>query len=265
VSRIHKYPRTHHLEGSRLQPGDEDLDSVPFRELRDHYLVIEEKCDGANAGISFDAGGRLWLQSRGHFLTGGAREKHFNLFKQWAHGHADALRGALADRYVLYGEWLHAKHTVFYDRLPQYFLEFDVLDTQTGAFLSTDSRRELLRGLPVASVPVLWSGRGIDREGLVALVGRSLYKGPDWRERLLATAAAKGLDAERVWRETDPSDLMEGLYVKAEEPGERVVDRYKYVRADFLTRVLDSGTHWLKRPLVPNLLASGAADGGGAP
>ena len=27
---IHKYPRTPHLEGSRLQPGDEDLDAVPL-------------------------------------------------------------------------------------------------------------------------------------------------------------------------------------------------------------------------------------------
>ena len=27
---IRKYPRTPHLEGSRLQPGDEDLSQIPF-------------------------------------------------------------------------------------------------------------------------------------------------------------------------------------------------------------------------------------------
>ena len=81
---LHKYPRTHHLEGSRLQPGDEDSRSVPFADLAGRHLVVEEKLDGANAGMSFDAAGRLWLQSRGHFLTGGAREKHFALFKRWA-------------------------------------------------------------------------------------------------------------------------------------------------------------------------------------
>jgi hypothetical protein len=264
MNRMHKYPRTHHLEGSRLQPGDEDLSSTPFTELENRYLVIEEKLDGANAGISFDAEGRLWLQSRGHFLTGGVREKHFNLFKQWAHCHAAALRSALTDRYVLYGEWLYAKHTIFYDLLPHYFLEFDVLDTQTDIFLSTDRRRELLCGLPIASVPVLWRGHARSLEELVALVGPSLYKGPDWRERLLQAAASKGQGAERVWRETDRSDLMEGLYVKVEEPGERVVERYKYVRADFLTSVLDSGSHWLKRPIVPNQLASGADIFGGS-
>jgi hypothetical protein len=67
---------------------------------------------------------------------------------------------------------------------------------------------------------------------------------------------AKGLDAERVWKETDRSDLMEGLYIKVEEDG-RVVERYKYVRASFLTSVLDSGGHWLKRPIVPNQLRDG--------
>src|SRR5262245_29937714 len=102
---ILKYPRTHHLEGSRLQPGDEDLESVPFSQVAGRFLVVEEKLDGANAGIRFDAEGKLWLQSRGHFLSGGVREKHFNLFKQWANCHANDLRDILGDRYVLYGEW----------------------------------------------------------------------------------------------------------------------------------------------------------------
>src|SRR5687767_5508887 len=108
--KMHKYPRTHHLEGSRLQPGDEDLDQVPFDDLRGRSIVVEEKLDGANAGLRFD-GGRLWLQSRGHFLTGGVREKHFHLFKQWASAHAYALGDRLGDRHAVYGEWLYAKHT----------------------------------------------------------------------------------------------------------------------------------------------------------
>src|SRR5947207_15347661 len=117
---LHKYPRTHHLEGSRLQPGDEDSQRVPFAALAGRRLVVEEKMDGANAGLSFDADGRLWLQSRGHFLTGGPREKHFNLFKQWAHTLAPDLWPLLGPRFVMYGEWLYAKHTVFYDALPDY-------------------------------------------------------------------------------------------------------------------------------------------------
>jgi hypothetical protein len=261
---LHKYPRTHHLEGSRLQPGDEDLSAVPFARLAGRFLVVEEKLDGANTGLSFDADGKLWLQSRGHFLTGGVREKHFHLFKQWANAHTAALRPALADRYVLYGEWLYAKHTIFYDRLPHYFLEFDVLDTQIGAFLSTERRRELLAGLPIASVPVLRTGPAWTLQELVALIGPSLYKGPDWRERLTAVCAARGVDGDHAWAETDHFDQMEGLYLKVEEGG-RVVERYKYIRPSFLTSVVDSGTHWLKRPIVPNQLAGGVDLFGGRP
>ena len=58
---IKKYPRTPHLEGSRLQPGDEDLSQVRFSEIAGRHLVIEEKCDGANSAISFSEDGELFL------------------------------------------------------------------------------------------------------------------------------------------------------------------------------------------------------------
>ena len=37
-----------------------------------------------------------------------------------------------------------------------------------------------------------------------------------------------------------------------------VVERYKYIRAGFLTSVLNADSHWLDRPIVPNLLEPGA-------
>jgi hypothetical protein len=250
---IQKYPRTPHLESSRLQPGDEDLDSVPFRQIQGRFLVVEEKCDGANAGLRFDGEGRLWLQSRGHYLMGGAREKQFHLFKQWANTHAAALFDRLGSRYLLFAEWLYAKHTVFYDQLPHYFLEFDVVDTENGDFLSTPRRRQLLEGLPLVPVPVLWTGAAERLDELRRLIGPSLYKSPSWRDALREAALEAGLDPQRVVQETDGSDLMEGLYIKVEEEG-RVVERYKLVRASFLNSVLDSGSHWMKRPIVPNRL-----------
>ncbi|WP_017599911.1 RNA ligase family protein [Nocardiopsis lucentensis] len=251
---LHKYPRTRHIRGSRLQPGDDDLSATPFRDLAGRHLVVEEKLDGANAGISFDAEGRLRLQSRGHFLTGGPRERQFAPLKAWAATVAPLLRPRLGDRYVLYGEWLYAKHTVFYDALPHFFCEFDVLDTREGVFLSTPRRRELLEGTPVVSVPVLYSGPLSDLAGLTRLVGPSTCRTPNWRRALAEAARAGGADPERALAESDGSDLMEGLYVKVEED-DRTVDRYKWVRAEFTTAVLDSGTHWLDRPVIANGLA----------
>jgi hypothetical protein len=246
---IFKYPRTQHLEGSRLQPGDHDLEQVPLRELRGRYVVVEEKLDGANSGISLDSDQRLRLQSRGHVLTGGPRERQFDLFKRWASAHAAALEQACSNGLTIYGEWLYAKHTIFYDALPHYFLEFDIRDS-AGAFWSTARRREHLAAFPmVRSVPVVWEGIVDDERALPKLVTHSLYKSPRWKDRLAEIAPGTGL-------ETDPSDDAEGLYLKIEENGV-VTQRLKWIRWSFLSSVLDSGSHWMDRPIVPNELAEG--------
>jgi hypothetical protein len=251
-----KYPRTPHLQGSKLQPGDEDLEQVPLRSLRGRHIVVEEKVDGANCAISFTREGELRLQSRGHYLQGGPREKQFGPLKTWAASLTNKLWQILGQRYVMYGEWLYAKHTVFYDRLPHYFLEFDIFDRQDQVFLSTSGRQKMLHGQPISSVPVLAVGDGelLARPG--ALVGRSRYKSAHWRDSLLAATAARALCPDRIWQETDPSCLAEGLYIKVEEDGV-VRERSKWVRPDFLQVILGSGSHWHDRPLLPNLLVPG--------
>ena len=254
---ILKYPRTRHILDSALQPGDEDLERETFAAIAGRHLVIEEKVDGANSAISFDSEGKLLLQSRGHYLTGGARERHFALFKSWASTIAGRLQPVLNDRYVVYGEWLFAKHTIFYDALPHYFLEFDVFDRSDGAFLSTDRRQNLLRDLPLCSVPILHDGLVETPDDVVALVGRSGFKSGRWLETLKAMAAEKPHRIDMVIRQTDPSDLMEGLYIKVEEAG-RVEARYKYVRPDFMTTVINSESHWQSRPILKNTLVSGS-------
>ena len=253
---ILKYPRTQHIEGSRLQPDDEDLDAVPFSEIAGRHVVIEEKMDGANCGISFSAAGELRLQSRGHYLTGGPREKHFTLFKQWAAAYTAALWDRLGDRYVLYGEWLYAKHTIFYDALPHYLMEFDLFDTRDVVFLDTPRRAKLLVGVPLPQVKVLFAGTLRRLGELTSLVGPSHYMRDGHLERLRATCERLGLDADRAVRETDRTNLMEGLYIKIEE-GAAVTGRYKFVRADFLTAVFEAEGHWLHRPIIPNQLCEG--------
>ena len=250
---MQKYPRTPHIQGSRLQPGDEDLDSVPFSMIANEYVVVEEKVDGANAAISFNSQGQLLLQSRGHYLTGGVRERHFNLFKQWANSHYAALWDVLGDRYILYGEWLYAKHTVFYDSLPHYFLEYDLWDRSISQFLSTAARKEVLKGLPLVAVPVLFSGKLQSHQQLVGLLQQSQFIQVGHIERLRELCIEQGLDGDRSIQQTNQSLLMEGLYIKVETV-ELTVARYKYVRADFLTTILQADSHWLSRPIIPNQL-----------
>ncbi|MCL2714688.1 MAG: DNA ligase [Alphaproteobacteria bacterium] len=251
-----KYPRTPHLAGSRLQPGDSTSGQVSLAEITGGDLIFEEKIDGANCAVSFDAGRRLMLQSRGHVLHGGASEAQFALFKAWAHAQEPMFRDLLEGRFVLFGEWCFAKHTVFYDALPHFFHEFDIYDRNREVFLSTAARQRMLDGTPIVSVPVLHHGHLPKGTSPRRLIGRSLYKSHHWHDALEDAAAIAGLDVARVLAETDASDLAEGLYVKHED-GDRVIGRYKYVRADFCQAILDSGSHWRERPILPNRLAPG--------
>ena len=251
---IIKYPRTQHLEGSRLQAGDEDLTQVPFSEILGRHIVIEEKIDGANTALSFDSQGNLLLQNRGHYLYGGHRERHYNLFKNWANLHKDAFFDVLEDRYIMYGEWMYAKHTIFYDALPDYFMEFDIYDRTNDVFLSTDERKKLTCRLPmIYSVPVLAKGVFTKKEEVLSYLGNSNYITENHIETLRLISKQADVDVERQCRETDPSLTMEGLYIKAEENG-IVTERVKYVRASFLQCVNESQTHWQHRPIIPNQL-----------
>ena len=62
---ILKYPRTPHVSGSRLQPGDDDVKVVAREALEGVSFIIEEKLDGSNCGISFAPDGSLILQIGG--------------------------------------------------------------------------------------------------------------------------------------------------------------------------------------------------------
>lgn len=249
--KIIKYPRTPHIEGSRLQPGDEDLSRRSISELTGHHLVLEEKIDGANCAVSFTDEGELRLQSRGHFLTGGPREKHYELLKQWAAVHRDKFYDVLGSRYIMYGEWMYAKHSIYYDALPHYFMEFDILDRDTDRFLDTPSRHALIQNLPVCSVPVLAEGVFSTREEITSHLGDSRFISADHINNLRATCERLGVDAEMICRQTENCRTMEGIYIKVEENGE-VTDRMKFVRNSFLQTEEKSDQAWLDRAIIPN-------------
>ncbi|MFT0213996.1 RNA ligase family protein [Pseudomonas sp. F1_0610] len=251
-----KYPRTAHIESSRLQQGDFDHEQTPYTALQNSYIVVEEKLDGANCAISFSLNGQLHLQSRGHYLTGGGSERQFNLLKQWAMVHEQWLYQRLSSRYVMYGEWLHKKHSVFYDKLPHFFCEFDIWDREQCLFLSTAQRQQLLDQGPVLSVPVLYQGTAPRTlKQLLALITPSLAKSKYWKAAFEQTIREQKLDLTKAWRQCDSSDLMEGLYIKV-ETDTQTVDRFKWVRHDFVQTLLEAGEHHLKQPYIANQLDS---------
>lgn len=233
-----KYPRTQHLFGSKGTEDDKHLgrkESEAF--IADPSLIVEEKLDGTNVGIHFTTRGRMVLQCRGHEITE-VMHPQYDLFKQWTSVKRPVLEAMLGSRFILYGEWLYAKHSVHYRALPHYFFEFDIYDKDAGQFLDLATRLQMLDGTGLHTVSVLRRGPAAVEE-LRALIGPSAFD--------------SAFDNPVTGR-TD--HLMEGLYVRTEAGG-HVTGRAKIVRPEFVEKVKQS-EHWQHQAMVPNELAKGA-------
>ena len=233
-----KYPRTPHLFGSTGTDDDRHLsrrESEAF--IRDPSLIVEEKLDGTNVGIHFTTRGRMVLQCRGHEIRAGMHPQ-YDLFKQWTVTKRPVLEATLENRYILFGEWLYAKHSVQYRNLPHYFFEFDIYDKETAHFLDLKTRLAILKGTGIHTVPVIHRG---------ALTAEQL-------PRLIQASAFDSLFEKPTTGQ--PDHLMEGLYLRTEANG-IVTGRAKFVRIEFVEKVKQS-EHWQHRTMVPNLLAKGA-------
>lgn len=231
-----KYPRTPHLFGSRGTSDDNHLgerESLGF--LADDSLIVEEKIDGTNVGIHF-AGGELLLQCRGHQITNGMHPQ-YDLFKQWAMVKRGVLEERLGERFIMYGEWVYAKHSIFYRELPHFFFEFDIFDKSTAAFLTLEKRLELLTESGIETVPIVHHGP-LERAALADLIGPSAFG---------------SVFEHPVSGQQD--NLMEGLYFRTEDES-GVTGRAKFVRPEFVEKIKQS-THWQQQVMVPNELADG--------
>jgi hypothetical protein len=233
-----KYPRTPHLFGSKGTDDDKHLgEAESYRFLNDQSLIVEEKLDGTNVGIHFTSNGVMVLQCRGHLITEGMHPQ-YDLFKQWAAMKRPVLEERLMDRFILFGEWLFAKHSIHYRRLPHYFYEFDLFDKEIEDFLSLERRIDLLEGINVHTVPVIHRG-SLNRDRLVSLIGPSRFD--------------SGFE-NPLTKQTDHS--MEGLYLRTEANGV-VTGRAKFVRFEFVEKVKQS-EHWQHQAMTANRLEAGA-------
>ena len=122
-----KFPRTAHvLDAGGTAVSRDDL-LLPDSEAAQFFdgvtvVVAEEKVDGANLGISLTKDYEIRIQNRAHYVN---TETHtqFRSLDAWVSDNAWAICQLLKpEDEILFGEWLYARHTVPYDRLPSYFL-----------------------------------------------------------------------------------------------------------------------------------------------
>jgi hypothetical protein len=226
-----RFPHTPHLAwlGTGQPRDDKVLASSEVSELLSQEVVVEEKVDGANLGLSVDESGDLRAQNRGAYLSLAEGHGQWKSLKRWVDARTPALADALFPDLILFGEWCYAVHSVRYTRLPDWFLTFDVYDRARGEFWSAARRDALAASLGLAVVPRLGVGR-FNLSQLKTLLGSSrMADGP-----------------------------AEGLYVRRDLGG-HLVARAKLVRAEFVQAIEE---HWSKRALVPNAL-EGSQRGGG--
>lgn len=218
---FHKFPHTPHLlwlgDGSpredKLMPNGE---AEAF--LRQE-VVVEEKVDGANLGLSVGADGRIRAQSRGNYLAPGHSHAQWKPLWPWLACREERLVDALGQELMLFGEWCHALHTIAYEALPDWFLVFDVFEPARCAFWSSDRRNALANELGLYTVPTIFRGL-LTLHRVPNLIGPSSIGSP----------------------------RMEGIYLRRESSG-HLVARAKVVSPEFRQQIEE---HWSRRRLIPN-------------
>lgn len=222
-----RFPSTPHLHalGNGVGRDDKLLSPEERERLLSAPVIIEEKLDGANVGLSLAPDGSLRAQNRGHYLDRPFRGQ-FSRLSSWLPMHEAGLRQVLSEEIILFGEWCAATHSVEYSALTDLFFLFDVFDIRSERFWSAQRRDGLADEAGLQLVPTIGC-RTIDLDDLLRLI-------EDQRSRFA--------DAP-----------IEGVVVRRDE-GPWNADRGKLVRSDFTQSISD---HWSKKTIRWNRLAPG--------
>jgi len=220
---IYKFPRTHHLSilsdsTNSIVRDDKVMSETECYSFLSHEIVIEEKVDGANLGISFDWDANTLCQNRGEYLRYPYSGQWKNL-SNWLTRKNDTLFEILTNRYIMFGEWCYAQHSIFYNKLPDWFLGFDIFDKEELKFLSFQRRDKIFNDISICKIPLINRGRFTLSE----------------LERMLPTSQFNNKPAE-------------GIYLRFDQ-GDWLIQRAKLVRSEFLQSI---GEHWSKKKFATN-------------
>lgn len=218
-----KYPRMLRLplekerRSSKRYATDTDI-----KELLSCEVVIDEKLDDSAVSFSKEGNDIVAYGKRNEIMRNGVlknRTKPYILLDKWYWENIENLQ-QIPDGYTMFGAWMYAKHTVFYDKLPDYWLFFDIFNGKEFIFL-TDEWSDIAEKVDLLAVPSLEIGElTIADLKKIAQKQKSVY-----------------------------GDRMEGFVVKNYE---------KQIFMKFVKKTFDidleESEHWLKQPLEINKL-----------
>lgn len=244
-----KYPRTTHLfdSGGSATTIDDlvlpNLESIiPTFCDGQSTVIIEEKVDGANLGISLCPFlGQIMVQNRSHYITQGEHAQ-FSMIPAWIEEHKEALTRILREGdLIIYGEWLAARHSIPYKKLPGYFIAFDIYCKSTGNFFSRQHFHSTLHNTRIPVIPTIATRTFQPPKA-------SGQKADYFRHELLAL-----LDTKSKFR--SDGGTVEGIVLRIDgdnvEQGNAshswLTHKFKVVRPDFVRGCGDG--HWTRRQI----------------
>lgn len=253
------YPKTIHIPTSKEVDIDYISSSLlPLLSCDSHQsIIIEEKMDGVGIGIGF-CHCLPYIQQRGHIYSLHNLPHYLTELKTWILQKEELLYQLIGEDYIIFGEWLYHKHTVFYDNLPDYFLEYDLYDKQNQYFLSTEQRHRMISSVnqlsddKIHSVYVIKEINQLTVKELSQLIQQHPFS--QFKSLGISSCFEKHIQyqqqVENIKKHTLVDLSYEGFYIKIEN--EHSVDnRYKWIRKLFMDYLL-MGEHWKNRPLISN-------------
>ena len=178
-----KYPKTYRILVPQVSTrGKHYLSDADTKKLLNGNVTISEKMDGANTAVIRHKD-YFKLQKRGS-LVDVSEHKQFNMFKAWSQLNYDKLLQIPKDT-ILYGEFCWAKHTVYYDLLPDWFLAFAWWDRKTEKFAHQLDMEELCDNIGLHTVPFIEQTTNIYRDELFDLIPNPSAYGHEQAEGLV--------------------------------------------------------------------------------
>lgn len=187
------------------------------------HVTIEEKIDGGVLGLAW--GGVPLVVGKHSMVNYDVSSKKFYGLSQWIYENYEKI-GEIPLGWIVYGEWMRARHNIPYIDLRDYFICFDVWDGDKKRFLNIIDRSIFLDSLGFAEVPVIYSGTDLGVEDLICI-----------------TEGVGGVDNKSIF---NCDEIMEGIIIRNDNG---LIG--KYVRREFMDSIEEN---WLKLPLVENEL-----------
>lgn len=219
MKHLPSFPRITHLSWKpNIVSGDlvSQNDNIIFSD----NVIIEEKVDGASVGMALVNSHPL-IRNRNHVLNKGylkdtPAKMQFRPLWNWFYENKELFKN-LNDVYSqpvsVYGEWMYAQHGMKYDKLPSYFIAYELFFPEENRWTSIDPE--------LGFITTKRLGTKIDSYEMLENLTNELSE--------------------------FSSELREGVVVKIKS-GNNIIERFKMVRQGFVQGALWSNT--IKRNLL---------------